>query len=102
MGLRSGRPLMGSLAAHGRAPAQCALAGYMTKGTGTRRILGLLPREESWRARSVCRAMRAAVHGMPDLAFWLALTAGPLSGAGMALGMHLHAFDASGASDAVR
>ena len=47
---------------------------------GIRRILSLLPREERWRARSVCRAMRAAVHGMPGLAFWLALTAGPLSG----------------------
>ena len=47
---------------------------------GRRRILGLLPREQRWRARLVCRAMRAAVHGMPDLAFWLALTAGPLSG----------------------
>ncbi len=45
------------------------------------RILGRLPRDERWRARSVCRAMRSAVHGMPDLAFWLALTAGPLSGA---------------------
>ena len=47
---------------------------------GMRRILSLLPREERWRTRLVCRAMRAAVHGMPDLAFWLALTAGPLSG----------------------
>ena len=45
-----------------------------------RRILALLPREERWRARLVCRGLRTAVHGMQDLAFWLALTAGPLSG----------------------
>ena len=54
--------------------------GMSQRHPAMRRVLGLLPREERWRARSVCRAMRTAVHGMPELAFWLALTAGPLSG----------------------